>query len=114
MHTLRESRNEVIGSRACFQAVQTQFVKVKRCVEGAFLAESCEREWHCIALVVERFAVPESDLPERKFRRARLVALKSRQQIALQPFQEPLQRLIVYVCFVQACLCVQQKCLLCL
>jgi hypothetical protein len=36
MHThLRESRNQVSGSRCdCFQAVKTQFVKVKRCVEG--------------------------------------------------------------------------------
>jgi hypothetical protein len=57
--------------------------------------------------VVEGFAVAESDLPERKLRRARLVPLKSRQQIPLS-FQEPLQRLIVLVRLVQPCSHVQQ------
>ncbi len=94
-HTLlRETRNEVSGSRCgCFQVVKTEFVKVECCTEGTFLVENRERECHWIVVVVERFDIPESDLSECKFRRALLVALKSLQQIVLLPLSRDVSKI---------------------
>jgi hypothetical protein len=70
-HTCEKPEMKSVGLVVLiFKPSKLSLSKVKRCIEAAFLVESRERECHCIALVVERFAVPESDLPERKLRRA--------------------------------------------